>query len=80
MLFEKLEELKRWNFIILPAKLKWWEIILDPVETYHYQIILKLQIFTLKYIIKAVYDFIYKNKNKISTQTYLTLGSLESKC
>ena len=36
------------SIIILPAKIKWWEMISDPVEKYHYQIILKLQIFTFK--------------------------------
>ena len=30
--------------MIVPDKIKWWEMILDPVEKYHHWIILKLQI------------------------------------
>ena len=44
----ELDEVKKQNIIIVPAKIKWWEIISDQVEKYHYQIILKLQIFTFK--------------------------------
>ena len=43
---------KKMIFHIFTCK-KWWVITLDPVEKYHYQIILKLQIFTFKSLYKS---------------------------
>ena len=51
-------------------------MLLDPVERYHYQIILKLQIFTFKYNIEAAYMTLYTKSKQDIYQNLLNPGIL----